>query len=392
LSTFNSSPNWMQGLQGLFGGQGGGMPSNAVAGQSRPFDGGHYRVNPRESLRFSPSQGQVNMGRGIDPLGGSYDVQHWMNMGNQGQQGRNPTPGQALMGALGTDYQRTEDARQQELGMYRGLFDQLFGSMRGAGQMVQDARGMAGQNMLGMEQQAGRMREAGAEGDKYFGEARDQMLRGLDEARGRFDASIQTAKDSRAGFDASWMGDAASNRAGLQADYMNRESAIKNNDSLTEEQKGMMLDQLRQDKSMQASQIQASATSKARDTLIAMDQNIAQLQAMAGGTLGQLGVGVGQAIGSLGMQNAAQKQQIETQIGSFYNNMAQFNSQLVNASQSSALQYVINGLQMGAQLINAMPLGPLSVFTPMAQAITAGDLNRNRPMDNTTMGLFQRFA
>lgn len=72
--------------------------------------------------------------------------------------------------------------------------------------------------------------------------------------------------------------------------------------------------------------------------------------------------------------------------------MSQFNSQLVNASQASALQYVMNGLQMGAQLINAMPLGPLSVFTPMAQAITAGDLNRNRPMNPQMMGLFQRFA
>lgn len=392
MSTFNSSPNWMQGLQGLFGGQGGGLPSNAAGGQSRTWDGGWYRANSPENLTWSPTGGMISMGRRPDSLGGSFNLQHWMNAGSQGGQNQNPTPGQALVGALGTDYQRTEAARQQELGMYRGLFDQLFGSMQGAGQMVQDARGMAGQNMAGMQQQADRMRQAGEEGDKYFGQARGQIMRGLNEARGKFDESIQTAKDSRAGFDASWMGDAASNRAGLQADYMNRESAIKNNESLTEEQKGMMLDQLKQEKSMQASQIQASATSKARDTLIAMDQNIAQLQAMAGGTLGQLGVGAGQAIGSLGMQNAAQKQQIEEQIGSFYNNMSQFNSQLVNASQASALQYVMNGLQMGAQLINAMPLGPLSVFTPMAQAITAGDLNRNRPMNPQMMGLFQRFA
>ena len=392
MSTFNSSSDWMQALQGLMSGQGGGMPSNAMGGQSRTWDGGWYRANPRETMRWSPTGGQVNMNQGIDSLGGSYDVQHWNNAGSQGGRGQNPTPGQALMAALGTDYQRTEAARQQELGMYKGLFDQLFGSMRGAGQMVQDAQGMAGQNMFGMQQQADRMRQAGEEGDKYYGNASGKISRGINEARGKFDESIQTAKDSKAAFDAGWMGDAASNRAGLQADYMNRESAIKNNDSLTEEQKGMMLDQLRQDKSMQASQIQASATSKARDTLISMDQNISQLQAMAGSTLGQLGVAGGQAIGSLGLQNAAQKQQIEAQIGSFYNNMAQFNSQLVNASQSSALQYVMNGLQMGAQLINAMPLGPLSVFTPMAQAITAGDLNRNRPMNNTTMGLFGRFA
>jgi hypothetical protein len=304
----------------------------------------------------------------------------------------NMTYGQAMGGALARDYQNAENARQRELGMYQGLFGNIMGSMAGGGQMVQDARGMAGQNMAGMEQQAGRMREAGAEGDKYFGEARDQMLRGLDEARGRFDASIQTAKDSRAGFDASWMGDAASNRAGLQADYVNRESAIKMNDSLTEEQKGMMLDQLRQDKSMQASQIQASATSKARDTLIALDQNIAQLQAMAGGTLGQLGVGVGQAIGSLGMQNAAQKQQIETQIGSFYNNMLQFNSSLLQSAQANALQHTLNGNQLAASLVSEMPFGPMSIFETLTRMVSAGDYRRNQQVSPEMGALFGRMA
>ena len=388
MSTFNSSSNFLQGLQGLFGSAQ--QQNRGAAGQDNatnsPF------VNWRGMPTLGPERDSPQFGYNNPNVVGDLRANTLFRSGTQPGAMGNMTYGQAMGGALARDYQNAENARQRELGMYQGLFGNIMGSMAGGGQMVQDARGMAGQNMAGMEQQAGRMREAGAEGDKYFGEARDQMLRGLDEARGRFDASIQTAKDSRAGFDASWMGDAASNRAGLQADYVNRESAIKMNDSLTEEQKGMMLDQLRQDKSMQASQIQASATSKARDTLIALDQNIAQLQAMAGGTLGQLGVGVGQAIGSLGMQNAAQKQQIETQIGSFYNNMLQFNSSLLQSAQANALQHTLNGNQLAASLVSEMPFGPMSIFETLTRMVSAGDYRRNQQVSPEMGALFGRMA
>lgn len=376
-----SSGNWMQNLQGLFGGnqQGNnaptqqwvnwrGMPTLGPERGSPGYEGNNF-ANPSTRERTTLFRAGSQPG----------------NMGNM-------TYGQAMAGALGQDYQNAEAARQRELSMYGGLLGSIQGSMQGAGQMVQDARNSANQNMAGFDQQAFRIRDAAAGGQRFYDDAQRQMMSGLDEARQRMDQGIGTLQTARTNYDASWMGDAAANRAGLQADYMNREMAITRNDSLPDEQKTLMLDQLKQEKSMQASQIQASATAKARDTLLALDQNISQMQSATGSQLGQFGIGIGQTMGQLGMQTAQMQQQAEEQIGNFYNNMAQFNSSLMQSAQANALQHTLNGNQLAANLVSQMPFGPMSIFETLTRMVTSGDYRRNQQVSPEMGALFGRMA
>jgi len=373
MSQFGGN-NWWQGLQGLFGGQqqaSGGHPGGyAETGwrnaQGFPVLGSSYFNRPGEGeLRHRSSQ-YVGMG-GDRP---------------------NMTYGQALVGALGRDYENAERARQQELAMYQGLFGNLMGSMQGAGQMVQGAREAGQQNMAMMQQQADQMRRAAAEGNRYFEQARGQMMGSLDEARRRMDEGIGTMRGARSSFDATRRDDTASEVLGIQSQYKNQLDQIARRDDLTAEQKDMMSGELKQSMRQQSAGLAAQADARARDTLLAIDQNIAQMQTAAGAQLGQFGIGVGQTIGQLGAQTAAMRQQAEEQIGNFYNNMAQFNSSLLQSAQASALQYVLNGNQMAANIISSQPFGPLSMFETLVRAVDVSGANRRDYMTPGMTNLF----
>jgi hypothetical protein len=154
----------------------------------------------------------------------------------------------------------------------------------------------------------------------------------------------------------------------------------------------MMTGELKQSMRQQSSALAAQADAKARDTLLALDQNISQMQATAAGQMGQFGIGVGQAIGQLGLQGASMRQQAEEQIGNFYNNMAQYNSSLLQSAQANALQYTLNGNQMAASLINAMPLGPMSIFETLARMVSAADVRRGQQVSPEMGNLFGRIG
>jgi hypothetical protein len=276
--------------------------------------------------------------------------------------------------------------------MYQGLFGNLMGSMQGAGQMVNSAGQMGQQNMAFMNQQADRMRGAAAEGDRYFNMAQSQMMQGLNEARGRFDQGIGTLQTARDNYDSTRRDDAASESLGMQMQYKNQMDAISRRDDLTPEQKDMMTSELKQGMHQQASAIGAQADAKARDTLLSIDQNIAQMKASAGAQLGQFSIGIGQSLGQLGLQTAAMKQQTEEQIGGFYNNMLQFNSSMMQSAQANALQHTINGNQLAANIINQMPLGQMSIFETLSRMVTAGGYNRNQKIDPQMGNMFGRLA
>jgi hypothetical protein len=175
---------------------------------------------------------------------------------------------------------------------------------------------------------------------------------------------------------------------GIQQQYKNQQNAIANRSDLTDEQKGMMQDELKQNMHQQSSALASQASARARDALAAMDQNIGNLQASGGLQLGQMGVGVGQAMGQLGMQSAAMKQQAEEHIASLWNNMSQFNSSLVQSAQANALQYSLNGNQFAAQLIAQMPFGPKSIFESLATAVDALGVKRDQNVSPEMARLF----
>lgn len=369
MSTF-STGNWLQNLQGLFG-------------QGGQQQGSNWTATQRPTVQF-PTQGITGAGSSFmsaDPFGGSptYTPRYFQQgVGQQG--GFMPTYGQALAGGALADFQRGEQARQQELGMYMGLLGNLMGSMQGAGQMVQDARQAGQQGMQLVQQQAGNIREAANQGREYFDIARGQMERSLGEARSRFDQGIGTLRESRAGFDAGRRDDTATQVMGIQAQYQNEMDNINRRDDLTAEQKQIMTDELKQKMRQQSTSLAAQADAQARQTMLALDQNIASMQAGAAQGLGTLGVGVGQALGQLGMQTAAQRQQAEETIGNFYNNMQQYNTSMLQGAQAAALNYVLQGNQAMASIINASPFGPTSIFGTIAHMIQAVDEDRSRRM------------
>lgn len=374
MTQFGQNQNWLQGLQNLFGQQQG--------QQGRGADTGYWTgsglsttMSPLAWRTNLPGQGELaHRTVGESPFGG----------------GGAPTYGHVLAGALAQDYQNAERARQQELDMYRGLFTNLMGSFQGAGQMVQDARQAGQQNMGLMQQQADQMRRAAAGGDRAYQAAVAQMQSGLREARGRMDQGIGTLQKARSEYDTTFRGDTAGQVLGIQQQYKNQLDQIARRDDLTQEQKDMMTGELKQGMHQQSSALAAQADAKVRDTLLSIDQSISQMQSAAGAQLGQFGIGIGQAMGQLGMQSAAMKQQAEEQIGQFYNSMAQFNSGLVQSAQATALQYMLSGNQLAANLVNAMPLGPMSVFETLTRMVSAGDFRRGQRVAPEMGALFGR--
>lgn len=391
MSQFGGN-NWWQGLQGLFGGQQDRRGTDPQAGMMSHGTGvgTGYRLLPH------PQQTWAGIGTGptgrADPFGGApqFSTQYYERVDNRPGQARTPTYGQALAGSLATDYQNAERARQQELDMYRGLFGNIMQSMQGAGQMVQDARQSGQQNMQLMQQQAQQIRGAAGQGQRAIDDATRQMMAGLGEARTRFDQGIGTLQQARGTYDATNRSDTAAEVMGIQQQYQNQLNQIGRRDDLTQEQKDMMSNELKQTMRQQSSALAAQADAKARDTMLALDQNIGQMQSMAAGQMGQFGIGVGQAIGQLGLQGAAMRQQAEEQIGNFYNNMAQFNSSLLQSAQSNALQYTLNGNQLAASLINQMPLGPMSIFETLARMVSAADVRRGQQVSPEMGALFGR--
>ncbi len=386
MSTFNSSSNWWQGLQGLFGNQP--QQNRGTAGQGNaansPF------VNYRGMPTLGPGRDSPQFGYDNPNAIGELRANTLFRSGTQ--PGAAPTYGQALVGALGQDYQNAERARQQELSMYQGLFGNIMGSMRGAGQMVNSAGQMGQQNMATMNQQADRMRGAADQGKGFYDDAVKQMMSGISEARGRFDQGIGTLQTARNTYDSTRRDDVAGEVFGIQSQYKNQLDAIGRRDDLTPEQKDMMTGELKQSMRQQSSALAAQADAKARDTLLALDQNISQMQASAGAQLGQFGIGVGQTMGQLGMQTAAMRQQAEEQIGSFYNNMLQFNSSMMQSAQANALQHTLNGNQLAASIINQMPLGQMSIFETLSRMVSAGNFNRDKPVNPQMGALFGRMA
>jgi len=305
---------------------------------------------------------------------------------------RPPTYGQAIAGAIGQDYQNAEGARQRELEMLSGLYSQLQGTNQGAGQMVQDARAAGSQGMNLMQQQADMMRQTGDDAERYYREAAGTMRGSFDEARGRLDQGIGTLQDSRANYDSTNRSDTAGMVFGIQQQYQQQLNQINMRDDLTPEQKGMMTDELKSGMRNQSSAMAGQADANARNALAAMDQGIAQMQSSGGLQLGSMGIGMGQAMGALGAGVAAHKQQNEQQITNFYNNMHQFSSSLVQGAQASALQHMLQGNQLAANLIGQMPLGPMSFAETIARMVQATDERRGNAVSPGMGNLFGSMA
>lgn len=507
-------PSWMNSLQGLIasgdqdqpeiGDNSGfasyqtahGRPALSRLGASYFSPGGHIQGSQWfKQPDFRP------YGAGRSRSGVSTDSRAQAGGGRREGQ-RAPTYGEILSAGALADFQRGEQARQQELAAYMGLIGNLAGSMRGAGQMVQDVRGAGERNMRMMQDQAERIRQAAEQGEQYYdrstgqmlgaygdtqrrmdqsladarrqmmgslGESRSQMLGSFDlsrqqmesalgeskqqmgqaltESRGRFDEGIGTLKQSKSDYDFGRRDDTAANVMGIQQQYKNQIDSIARRDDLTDEQKAMAQDELRQSMRQQSSAMAAQADAQARQTMLSLDQSISQMQAMAAQslgqlgatigqatgqmgigvgqalgqmgigigerlgqmgigvgeslgqmgmgaaqTLGQMGIGIGQTMGQLGLQTSAQRMQAEENITNFYNNLNQYNTSMLQGTQAAALNYTLSGNQAMASIINAAPFGPTSIFGTIAHMIQAVDEDRSNRMGSRMGQMFGRLA
>ena len=371
-----SNTNFMQQLQGLFSGQQQGQNNFGAQFANTGFT--NYQGIPT-----LPSSSQAARMGG---QGTTLEQRTTMPGGTGGV--KPPTYGQVMAGGVAQDYQGAEAARQRELQMLGALFGQVQGSNQGAGQMVQDARAAGSQGMNLMQQQADMMRQTGDDAERYYREAAGTMKGSFDEARGRLDQGIGTLQESRANYDSTNRSDTAGMVFGIQQQYQQQLNQISMRDDLTPEQKGMMTDELKSGMRNQSSAMAGQADANARNALAAMDQGIAQMQSSGGLQLGSMGIGMGQAMGALGAGVAAHKQQNEQQITNFYNNMHQFSSSLVQGAQASALQHMLQGNQLAANLINQMPLGPVSFAETLARMAQAADVRRSDTVSPGMSNLF----
>lgn len=377
----SSNANWYQGLQGLLNG----FQQNQSNNSGAQF--ANTGFSNYQGIPTLPSSSQAAR------MGGQGTTLEQRTVMPGGQGGaKPPTYGQLMAGGVAQDYQGAQDARARELGLLGGLYGQVQGSNQGAGQMVQDARGAGVRGMSLMEQQADMMRQTGTDAERYYREAAGTMKGSFDEARGRLDQGIGTLQDSRANYDSTNRSDTAGMVFGIQQQYQDQTNQINMRDDLTQEQKSMLTDNLKMSMHQQSSAMAGQADANARNALAQMDQGIAQMQSSGGLQLGSMGIGMGQALGSLGAGVAAHKQQNEQQITNFYNNMHQFSSSMVQSAQANALQHMLQGNQLAANLINQMPLGPVSFAETLARMAQAADVRRSDTVSPGMSNLFGSMA
>ena len=231
-------PNWLQGLQGLFGGgQGQQGPMSHTGGffhpQGHPSFPGQfgYQGPGTQALIGNPISGSTmepkffQGGMRVDPYAAPQ----------QGQQagGAPMTYGQLIAGGLATDRQRAEQARQQELGMLQGLFGQLQQQRQGIGQMVQQAQQGQQQGMDLLFQQAQNVNRAGEQGMGFVQQAQREAQRGLSEAQGQMQQGISTMRKAISDMDFFRKDTVASGVAGIQAQFRNALDQVNRRDDLT---------------------------------------------------------------------------------------------------------------------------------------------------------------
>lgn len=388
-------PNWLQGLQGLFGGGQQGQQAHTggfTHPQSHPSIPGQFSyAGPSSSQAFGPG------GHTVPVLGSQYEPRYFSGQtgmritpGAPSQQagGGFPTYGQLIAGGLQRDFQASEQARQQELGMLQGLFGQLQGQRQGFGQMVQQAQGAGQQGMELMFQQGQNVNRAGEQGMDFVQQAQRESQRGLQEAQRQMQSGVDTMRRAISDMDFFRKDTVASGVMGVQQQFRNQMDAINRRDDLTPEQKSMMQDELRMGMQRESASLASQADQQAAQARAQMQSNLASLESTMGAQWGALTTQTAQGMGALGLQASAMNQQAQQQMGQLYGNMFQFNQSMLQSAMASALDMEMRGNALGAQLVQMMPMGPMSIAEMLVRQVTSLEADRSARVDPRIMSLF----
>jgi hypothetical protein len=180
----------------------------------------------------------------------------------------------------------------------------------------------------------------------------------------------------------------ASGVMGVQQQFRTQMDSINRRDDLTPEQKGMMQDELRMGMQRESASLASQADQQAAQARAQMQSNLASLESTMGAQWGALTTQTAQAMGGLGLQASAMDQQAQQQMGQLYGNMFQFNQSLLQSAMSTALDMEMRGNALGAQLVQMMPMGPMSIAEMLVRQVTSLEADRSARVDPRIMSLF----
>ena len=386
MSAFNYSN-----LAGLFGGQNpfGSGGHNRFAGFSQMFGGGgggamyggsQMGHNPSLTGYFNPATGNPAYapsasfgGGGFNPYGSiaSMNPQRVQQVGSGGQGG--PTYGQMMQYGLMQDFGAAEQARQQELGLYGGLFGNLQRGLAQNQAMLGSVGSGINQYRGDLDRSADAMRGMFQAGQADYDKAMGMIAKAPGAAGSYYGKAIKTMEDAIAEHKFDRNDTIAANVLGLQNQYQNQMNAITSNSSLTDEQRSMMQDELRMNMQQNTAGLVSQADQAAAESLLGAKNALAQLQGAAGSTIGGLQAQAGAAMGSLAMARTGMGVEMESNIGNLYSSMNQFSMSILQSATASAFQNQLQGNMAMASIIQQAPLGPVSFAEMLARMTQASD-------------------
>jgi hypothetical protein len=284
-----------------------------------------------------------------------------------------PTYGQMMQYGLMQDFGAAEQARQQELGLYGGLFGNLQRAL-GQNQSMLGAVGSGiNQYRQDIDRSAGAMRGMFEAGQADYDKAMGMLGKASQTAGSYFGKAIKTMEGAIADHDFFRKDTVAANVLGLQNQFQNQMNAITSNANLTDEQRSMMQDELRMNMQQQTAGLAAQSDQAAAESLLGAKNALAQLQGAAGSTIGGLQAQTGAAMGSLAMARTGMGVEMESNIGNLYSSMNQFSTSIMQSAMATAFQNQLQGNMAMASIIQQAPLGPVSFAEMLARMTQASD-------------------
>lgn len=367
---FGSGPNPFAGFAQSFQQGGGGAP----------YGGSQMGYNPNLTGYFNPATGgpayapSASFGQGgFSPYASfpGMTPQRIQQVGAGGAGG--PTYGQMMQYGLMQDFGAAEQARQQELGLYGGLFGNLQRALGQNQSMLSAAGSGINQYRQDIDRSAGAMRGMFEAGQADYDKAMGMLGKASQTAGSYFGKAIKTMEGAIADHDFFRKDTVAANVLGLQNQFQNQMNAITSNANLTDEQRSMMQDELRMNMQQQTAGLAAQSDQAAAESLLGAKNALAQLQGAAGSTIGGLQAQAGAAMGSLAMARTGMGVEMESNIGNLYASMNQFSTSIMQSAMATAFQNQLQGNMAMASIIQQAPLGPVSFAEMLARMTQASD-------------------
>lgn len=369
-------------------GMSGGMPGMNNAGPRRP-QSGNQGISAQQmqqmSSMFGPSMIQNWMNRMPQQAAGSPGQQgtnsfsQWMQQTpmaygqGQGQQGQQQNPMSMMFGsqqgpsnvraadflseAFMRDYLNHANARNQAQGLMGGFLN----NMQQVPQMGMSGVNMALQNgqqgmdiaRQGMEAMMGQAKFA----QKQAKRTRQDVSGAMSLASGNMQQGIDTMRDAISKRENEGILDISAGVSGIRSQYSQQRNSIMSDPNMSEEERDIALSNLNQMVNQQASAYSGQAQRQIDDSMASMRSALSGMQMNMGSTLGSLGMQGAGLNASTGMQAAGMGMQAAQAGYQLMSAQSQFAGGLAQQAMANAMDAMVRGNALGAEMAMNMPLG-----------------------------------